>query len=61
MKLNLSADTFKSNTHLQKENIFMFIIYTRVRFVQRRYSQYLQEGLGLGTVSVLTDPPLVLH
>ena len=54
----MSAYPFKSNTHLQKANIFIFTICTSV---QRKYSHCRQEGLGLGTVSVLTAPPLVLY
>ena len=59
--LNLSAYTFKSNTQVQKVKILIFKIYIRVLFVQRKYSHYRHEGLGLGTVSVFTAPSLVLH
>ena len=51
INLNFSPYRFKSNTNLQKANVFVFTIYTWVRFIQSKYSQYHHEGLGLGTVS----------
>ena len=58
INLNLPAYTFKFNTHLQKANRFIFLQFI-LEFVLsiKNYSQYCQEGLGRGTVSVLIDPP----
>ena len=56
INLNLPAYTFKLNTHLY------FSLQFILEFVlsMKKYSQYRQEGLGRGTVSVLTAPALLL-